>query len=374
MLRPSCSLYSSKPICRRQAAPPPRRDRGRKIVLSSDEEDEVVAIPSAKLVSCLSSVDGQAYAGFISSPPLDPSLERRINIPSANVVVDPRKTERAPHSQPPLYPSYIQRGSHMGNSFFRNESGLKAHDDEITSWLEPAKPSLPPQLGPRSQKTQPAATYREPLIKPRSNSSSLPGTNSIDYNRLFKPTTGAFPSPNRNTVNAIAVPKASAFYRPPPSTAAFSHNHWMMSQVHAQDALQRQNSRDPRTQALLPIPGKNTEEGGEDFTNALNMVQEDANDYQRVTLDQADADMRELLSGAIGDGEEADQADGSNTVEGFASGMSLMPHQVRGVKWMTGRETGKKYGGILADVSVSGRVIFQAQMFMEFAHEGHGTG
>jgi SNF2 family DNA or RNA helicase len=28
-----------------------------------------------------------------------------------------------------------------------------------------------------------------------------------------------------------------------------------------------------------------------------------------------------------------------------------MPHQVRGVRWMRDRETGRKHGGILADVS-----------------------
>jgi hypothetical protein len=32
--------------------------------------------------------------------------------------------------------------------------------------------------------------------------------------------------------------------------------------------------------------------------------------------------------------------------------MRLMPHQVRGTRWMRERESGRKYGGILADVSV----------------------
>ena len=80
-------------------------------------------------------------------------------------------------------------------------------------------------------------------------------------------------------------------------------------------------------------------------------VRETAEDYEQHHGD-AEAHMRELLSGAVGSGEH-DEAfeDGDDVVEGFAKGMRLMPHQVRGTKWMKQRETGRKYGGILADVS-----------------------
>ena len=85
-------------------------------------------------------------------------------------------------------------------------------------------------------------------------------------------------------------------------------------------------------------------------------------DLARITAEdyiphQGDADkhMRELLSGAIGDaeGDMGDDAikEGEDIVEGFAKDVHLMPHQVRGVRWMRGRESGRKYGGILADVS-----------------------
>lgn len=82
--------------------------------------------------------------------------------------------------------------------------------------------------------------------------------------------------------------------------------------------------------------------------------------------------MRELLSGAIGDGEgemgDDGVQDGEDVIEGFAKGVRLMPHQVRGVKWMKSRESGRKYGGILADVSV-------ACSFEDQAHlEGYGFG
>ena len=77
-------------------------------------------------------------------------------------------------------------------------------------------------------------------------------------------------------------------------------------------------------------------------------------DFERYDGD-ADEHMRELLSGAVGDGEdEGGVREGEDLVEGFASGVRLMPHQVRGVKWMKGRESGRKYGGILADVSFLG--------------------
>jgi len=80
-----------------------------------------------------------------------------------------------------------------------------------------------------------------------------------------------------------------------------------------------------------------------------------AEDYEKHNGD-ADEHMRELLSGAIGDGEgemgDDRIEDGDDVIEGFAKGIRLMPHQVRGTKWMKGRESGRKYGGILADVSL----------------------
>ena len=67
--------------------------------------------------------------------------------------------------------------------------------------------------------------------------------------------------------------------------------------------------------------------------------------------------MRDLLAGAIGEGEEMGEGvtEADMEVEGFTQRVKLMPHQVRGVKWMKAREAGRtKFGGILADVSLSG--------------------
>jgi hypothetical protein len=65
----------------------------------------------------------------------------------------------------------------------------------------------------------------------------------------------------------------------------------------------------------------------------------------------AEKHMRELLSGAIGDGED-DEGEEAITVHGLADGVTLMPHQQRGARWLKKREAASNYGGILADVSV----------------------
>lgn len=92
-----------------------------------------------------------------------------------------------------------------------------------------------------------------------------------------------------------------------------------------------------------------SKEEGEDFD--LANVQYTAQDFERHG--DAEEQMRELLAGAVGDGEDDHGGEGDDTVEGFAKDMKLMPHQVRGVRWMRERETGRKRGGILADVSRS---------------------
>ena len=89
------------------------------------------------------------------------------------------------------------------------------------------------------------------------------------------------------------------------------------------------------------------EEGVETFD--LNDAKITAQDYERFEGDH-ERHMRELLSGAIGDAEDAIE-EGDDEVEGFSESVRLMPHQVVGVKWMRGREKARKYGGILADVS-----------------------
>ena len=81
----------------------------------------------------------------------------------------------------------------------------------------------------------------------------------------------------------------------------------------------------------------------------LDSVKLTADDWTKHEGDP-EAHMRELLSAAVGE-EDEEIKDGEDRVEGFADAVRLMPHQIRGVKWMRGRESGRKFGGILADVS-----------------------
>lgn len=107
-----------------------------------------------------------------------------------------------------------------------------------------------------------------------------------------------------------------------------------------------------------PAPAKvsaNVPPVADDGTESFNIDVAITAADQAKHMGDADEHMRELLSGAIGDGEGdmGDDAvkDGEDALDGFAESVRLMPHQVRGVRWMRGRETGRKYGGILADVS-----------------------
>jgi hypothetical protein len=73
----------------------------------------------------------------------------------------------------------------------------------------------------------------------------------------------------------------------------------------------------------------------------------------RTTADEAEKAMRDLLGGAVGSIDISDVDMKDAVVEGFADNIRLMPHQIQGRIWMRERETGRKAGGILADVSTS---------------------
>jgi hypothetical protein len=96
------------------------------------------------------------------------------------------------------------------------------------------------------------------------------------------------------------------------------------------------------------MAGERVEEGGEMFDlSTAGITAEDANYLDR----DSEKHMRELLSGAIGEGED-DGEEAMETVHGLAEGVTLMPHQQRGVRWLKKREAARNFGGILADVSL----------------------
>jgi hypothetical protein len=104
----------------------------------------------------------------------------------------------------------------------------------------------------------------------------------------------------------------------------------------------------PQTQAKPLQPTRATDDAdGEAF--ALDVAHEPE---IPVSAEEAQRHMHELLSGALG-GMKLDDVDLTEaTVDGFRDGITLMPHQIQGRAWMRERESKKKFGGILADVSI----------------------
>ncbi|KAG8934213.1 hypothetical protein FRC02_010383 [Tulasnella sp. 418] len=71
----------------------------------------------------------------------------------------------------------------------------------------------------------------------------------------------------------------------------------------------------------------------------------DPNEYK--SSEEAQKELLDLVHGAMGADLDVDPE--MAFVEGFAKGIKLLPHQIQGRTWMTERESGKKWGGILGD-------------------------
>lgn len=205
------------------------------------------------------------------------------------------------------------------------------------------------------------SSYNRPPVRPAQPNNAAQGTSFANF---IKPSTpGAFKQAGSSTAGGPRPPQPQfgASIRPKHSTSSQSSRQgqglsgqfptWI-TQGKPNPALNI-----PAHKPLSAPKLNKTNTQPEDDPDAerfdLNAIPLHASDYERVSSAEADAHMRELLSGAVGDGETEDQGfkDGEDTIEGFANGIRLMPHQVRGVNWMRQRESGRKYGGILADVS-----------------------
>jgi hypothetical protein len=263
----------------------------------------------------------------------------------------------------------FQNGERSGHSGGKSASQIgpkpaassdKSQDDWIRHRDQDRRPVSPPKISRDEPRLKSQQSSLAGSIPPR-----LDPSRQADYSK-FK-SGGAFASPVRRQNDSLQVDPSSKFARPQNQVPA---NSWMMDQLNTHHAMQRLNGRPPAGPPTSipaygvatgsssyggagPVVAQRKEDDGEEFTNALNNIKNDPDDHLRVSADQAEADMRELLSGAIGDGEDDQGEQGSNLVDGFAEGMSLMPHQVRGVAWMGKRETGRSRGGILADVSLA---------------------
>jgi hypothetical protein len=176
------------------------------------------------------------------------------------------------------------------------------------------------------------------------HNTSVPNKKPADYVDLTAPSPPASTRPlvQSTSVNRSAAPTPidmSTYIRPAKAFAPSSSS-----------IFQRPTYVDGWPDWVQPkaIPPKRVLDDGEIFD--LDTAKISADDWTKHQGD-AEAHMRELLSAAVGQVDE-DIKDGEDVVEGFADGIRLMPHQVRGVRWMRGRETGRKFGGILADVSL----------------------
>lgn len=84
----------------------------------------------------------------------------------------------------------------------------------------------------------------------------------------------------------------------------------------------------------------------------------------RKTTEQTEKDLKDLLQGTFNGHEEGEEDDDAEAIDmseaivkGFREGITLLPHQIVGKKWMKDRETGKKFGGIVADDMGLGKTI-----------------
>ena len=271
---------------------------------------------------------------------------------------------RAPHSTFDLVP--LGKGLKPAPIFARTAAPQRSAFAPFPSYSTPSSSKMPaPGMKDRHlaqgdvntviDLTKPSAGegFGSSIVKskPSNRSDSSHGSQKA-YGEWIKPGTGAFNGQAHSPSQKFKSNLPDQPSNQPPTVVDGNKMHsgaWPSWLVGQNPNGHPQSSSGHSTQPQRTAAQLEDEPQGEVFD--LNTVKYTQADYERYHGD-AEEHMRELLSGAVGDGEdEGGVQDGDDQVEGFANGVRLMPHQVRGVKWMQARESGRKYGGILADVS-----------------------
>lgn len=108
---------------------------------------------------------------------------------------------------------------------------------------------------------------------------------------------------------------------------------------------------DAPTPIAVPTPGSSQPVATPDGTETFNLAHIATDPYEsRKTTEEAEKDLKDLLEQSIG-GDDVEVDMEQAIVEGFSKEWKLLAHQVQGRAWLAERESGKKCGGILGDVS-----------------------
>lgn len=267
-------------------------------------------------------------------------------------VIDLSGSERSPSPVPLVTPATISQPSYRNGS-----SQPRPHAyNNYTASHQILKPKQQQTTRPPAHAPPQASSSFANFIKP-----STPGA----FKQNTTPQGYGVRPPQPQFGSSISKPSGSGPARPPQGLKG-NFPHWITS-GQPNPALNLPSKPKPVSQPKPEPPQPKVDDDPDAERFDLNSVPILASDYERVASGEADAHMRELLSGAVGDGENEEAAfkDGEDEIQGFANGIRLMPHQIRGVNWMRDRESGRKRGGILADVSLGGGVALTS---------GHGFG
>lgn len=120
--------------------------------------------------------------------------------------------------------------------------------------------------------------------------------------------------------------------------------------------------------APKPVVAENND--GEEALNVeADVTAQDEYDFSGRSATQVEDDVKELFKGTAVN-HEVEIKEGSDIVDKFVDGFSLLRHQIQARQWMEERETGGSRGGILADdmgLVILPAVVLEVELFPVWA-------